>query len=199
MEGVNTVPWNSHTVAHLRAVEKHDEFADTFRDAEIVMLAFPLYTDAMPGIVKAFIEKLAPLVDRPQNPPVLFLVQSGFPEAHHSRFVERYLEKLARRLGSRYVGTMVRGNCEGIHMMPAWMTKAVRTTITRLGAHFAKTGEFDPDLLRQFARPEHLTRVGRAVVRLMGVVGMANFHWNSQLAKHKAYAKRFARPHEGLW
>jgi len=199
MEGVKSVPWNSYTVDHLRAVEKHGEFADTFRDAEIVMLAFPLYTDAMPGIVKAFIEKLAPLVGRPQNPPLLFLVQSGFPEAHHSRFVERYLEKLARRLGSRYVGTMVRGGCEGIHVMPPRMTKKVRTTIAALGERFAKTGDFDPELLNQFAGTERLTRFGQAVLKLMKIVGLTRFYWDGQLRKHKAYARRFARPFEGAW
>ena len=38
-----------------------------------------------------------------------FLVQSGFSEALHSRGLERYLAKLARRLGSPYAGTIVRG------------------------------------------------------------------------------------------
>ena len=44
---------------------------------------------------------------REGNPPVGFVVQSGFPEGLHSRYVERYLEKLAARLGSPYLGTIV--------------------------------------------------------------------------------------------
>ena len=70
-----------------------------FGAADAVLLGMPLYTDAMPGLVMAFIEALAPRVGA-VNPPLGFLVQSGFPEALHSRPLERYLEKLARRLGS---------------------------------------------------------------------------------------------------
>ena len=54
---------------------------------------------------------------RPQEQPSIgFLVQSGFPEGLHSRYVERYLEKLAERLGCAYLGTIVKGNGEGVRM-----------------------------------------------------------------------------------
>jgi len=55
----------------------------------------------MPGIVKVFIESLEPLCSREGNPDVGFIVQSGFPEAIHSRYVEKYLEKPSLRLGCR--------------------------------------------------------------------------------------------------
>ena len=85
-----------------------------FAGAECVLLGFPLYTDAMPGMVKHFIEALEPLAGRKDNPSLGFLVQSGFPEGLHSRYVERYLEKLAERLGCPYLGTIVKGNGEGV-------------------------------------------------------------------------------------
>ena len=49
---------------------------DAFEKAECVLLGFPLYTDAMPGIVKAFIDRLEPFIGRKHNPPIGFLVQS---------------------------------------------------------------------------------------------------------------------------
>jgi len=85
---------------HLIRVKSTDEFVQAFAEAECAWLGFPLYTDAMPGIVKHFIDALEPLAGRKNNPPLGFLVQSGFPEGLHSRYVERYLEKLAARLGS---------------------------------------------------------------------------------------------------
>jgi NAD(P)H-dependent FMN reductase len=85
---------------HLVRMKETDPMGSVFAQAECALLGFPLYTDAMPGVVKHFLEALEPLVGRPGNPPVGFLVQSGFPEGLHSRFVERYLEKLAARLGS---------------------------------------------------------------------------------------------------
>ena len=199
LEGFESVPANSHAIEHLRDVANHGRFAEEFRDAEAVLLAFPLYTDAMPGIVKAFIEALAPLVGRAGNPPVMFLVQSGFPEAHHARFVARYLEKLARRLGSRHIGTIVRGGCEGLHLMSPAMTKSVHRAILEIGAGFGRTGTLDARAVARFAGPEHLSPLSRAVMRLMDLCGVANVYWDMNLRKHGAWARRFARPYEGRW
>jgi len=41
-----------------------------FAEAQQVILAFTLYTDAMPGIVKQFIEQLEPLCGRNNQPKV---------------------------------------------------------------------------------------------------------------------------------
>ena len=101
---------------HLVRQNALDSYRDAFASAEAVLLGFPLYTDAMPAIVKAFIEALSPLRGREDNPPVGFLVQSGFPEAVHSRHLERYLAKLAGRLGSSYLGTIVKGGGEGTRL-----------------------------------------------------------------------------------
>ncbi|MGE5776053.1 MAG: NAD(P)H-dependent oxidoreductase, partial [Chloroflexota bacterium] len=98
---------------HLIQVKQTDRHVQAFAEAECAWIGFPLYTDSMPGSVKHFFEALEPLVGRTGNPPVGFVVQSGFPEGLHSRYVERYLEKLAARLGSPYLGTIVKGNGEG--------------------------------------------------------------------------------------
>jgi len=55
---------------------------------------------------------------RPEdNPSLGFLVQSGFPEGLHSRYVERYLESWQKRLGCPYLGTIVKGQREGVRLM----------------------------------------------------------------------------------
>ncbi len=199
LEGFGAAPGNSHEMAYLRKTDDAERFVTMFRDAETVFIAFPLYTDSMPGIVKAFIDSLAPLVGRKGNPPVLFLVQSGFPEAERSRPVERYLKKLAARLGSPYLGTIVRGECEGIHVMPPAMTKKIRLAITAIGEHFGRGGELDAEAVRRFAGNERLSGFSRCVLTLMDVLGVAQFYWNMNLRKHGAYARRFARPYEGKW
>ena len=80
----------------------------------------------------------------PNNPPIGFLVQSGFPEGAHSRFVERYLEKLAARLGSPYLGTIVRGGGEGTRLMPDKMNRKLFDALQALGRGFAVQGRLDP-------------------------------------------------------
>ncbi len=199
LEGFESVGGNSHEMAYLRKTGECDAFVSMFREAEAVFLAFPLYTDSMPGIVKAFIDSLAPLVGGKSNPRMLSMVQSGFPEAERSRPVERYLKKLAARLGAPYVGTIVRGGCEGIHVMPPGMTKNVRLAITEIGAHYARTGEFDAEAIRRFAGVERLSPLGRCVLTFMDIIGVAQFYWDGNLRKHGAYARRFARPYEGKW
>ncbi len=102
---------------------KPQEWLRNTREADVVLLAFPLYADAMPAIVKEYLEAISPLRDDEVKPTLMFLVQSGFPEAAHSRFVARYLEKVCRRLKVTHGGTLVRGGVEGIQVMPTWMTK----------------------------------------------------------------------------
>ncbi len=168
---------------------------ERFLAADRVILAFPLYSDAMPSVVKRFIEELAPLCAREANPPLGFIVQSGFPEAMHSRPVERYLEKLARRLHSPYLGTVVRGGVEGIQIMPPWMTRRLFRTFEELGRRFAETGRFDPALTRRLAGRERFSWFGRLGFRLLGVLGLSRWYWDSQLKRNGAHERRAARPY----
>jgi hypothetical protein len=158
-----------------------------------VLLAFPLYTDCMPGLVKDFIEDLRPLCGQKGLPPAMFLVQSGFPEARHSRFVERYLKKLTRRLGCGYLGTMVRGGVEGIRVMPAMMTRKLYGLMENLGAALADTGKLDPQLLRKLATPETLTPARRWMYEKL-LYRMTNAYWNNMLKKNNALHRREDRP-----
>jgi NAD(P)H-dependent FMN reductase len=163
--------------------------------ADAVILAFPLYCDGMPSLVKGFIEQLAPLGARPSNPALGFIVQSGFPEAFHSRAVERYLEKLATRLHSPYLGTVIRGGVEGIQVMPPWMTRKLFRSFEQLGRRFAETGRFDPALVRELAGTERFGRLGLLVFRIIAALGLTRWYWDSQMKKHGVYERRFAQPY----
>ncbi len=177
---------------HTRYTEKH---VQQFADSEAVILAFPLYTDAMPAIVKTFIEALEPLCGRPDAPRLGFIVQSGFPEPVHSRAVQRYLEKLARRLGCEYLGTAVKGGVEGIQVMPPRMTRNLFNTFYQLGFEFGRTGQFSPDVLNKLAPRERMSPFRLTVFRMMSGIGLANFYWNQQLKRNGAFEKRFDRPY----
>ena len=160
-----------------------------------MILAFPLYCDGTPSLVKDFIEQLAPLRVRARNPPMGFIVQSGFPEALHSRAVERYLCKLAGRLHSPYLGTVVRGGVEGIQVMPGWMTGKLFRRFEELGRRFAETGRFDPALIAQLAGPERFTWSGRLLFRLLAALGLTRWYWDTKLKNNGVYEHRFARPY----
>ncbi|MBA3073189.1 MAG: hypothetical protein FP831_06315 [Anaerolineae bacterium] len=170
------------------------EHVQAFREAKAVWLAFPLYTDSMPGVVKHFIEALEPLVGQNGNPPIGFIVQSGFPEGLHSRFVERYLEKLADRLGSAYLGTIVKGNGEGVRIMPDNMNKKLFDGLLSLGNNLANGEPLNPATLASIAKPESFPKVLAPVFKVFLKLPIAHSYFDGMLKKNGVYEKRFDRP-----
>ena len=170
------------------------QMVEAFTEAECVLLGFPLYTDAMPGMVKHFIEALEPLARRKDNPPLGFLVQSGFPEGLHSRYVERYLERLAERLGSPYLGTIVKGNGEGVRLMPASATQGLFAELQALGAGLAREGRLDPQILARLAAPERYPAMLGPLFQLFLRLPVAHGYFDDMLKKNGVYEQRFATP-----
>ena len=196
ISGFMTTAGNTYELAYLNRVKDSDKFTKSFQEAEQVLLAFPLYTDAMPAMVKTFIESLEPLCGRADNPSIGFLVQSGFPEAIHSRYVERYLEKLASRLGCRYIGTIIKGGCEGIWKRPAKRTKKLFEAFSQLGQIYGETGRFDEQLINKLAQPERFPKLIVPLLKLLLIKsGLVNSYWNSMLKENNAFKKRFAKPY----
>lgn len=179
---------------HLVRMKETEKMVNAFAQAECVLFGFPLYTDAMPGLVKRFIEALQPLTARGNNPPLAFLVQSGFPEGLHSRYVERYLAKLAARLGSPYLGTIVKGGGEGTRMMPPQMTQKLFSNLQALGAGLALHGRLDPGLLQAIASPERFPAYLGPVFRFFLRLPIAHSYFDNMLKQNGVYEQRFARP-----
>jgi len=186
---------NTHELVYLSRVKDSEKSIKLFREAEQVLLAFPLYDDAMPAIVKTFIESLEPFCGRTDNPSIGFLVQSGFAEANHSRYVERYLEKLSLRLSCQYLGTVIKGNANRIEEQPGWMTKKIFKSFHELGRTFGKTGEFDKQIMLKLAKPEKLSAFQLWIFRLMLKTPLANLNWNKLLKENNAFEKRLNKPY----
>jgi hypothetical protein len=149
----------------------------------------------MPGHVKRFWESIAQLPHR-EGRRIGFIVQSGFPEAHQSRWLERYLVRLPARLGAQSLGVAIRGGCEGIQIMPERMTRKLYAVFEELGRGVGRTGHFDPATVSGLADPESLGLRGRVFHRIMKIVGIGDWYWNHQLKKNDAYDDRFARPYD---
>ena len=197
LDGFAATPGNSHELFYLIHLKDTDHFVQAFAAAERVLLAHPIYTDAMPGLVKGFIEELEPLCGRDGNPDLGFIVQSGFGEAEHSRFVARYHEKLARRLGCSYLGTVIKPNCEPVQVYTK-MFKNVFEEFYQLGEHFGETGHFDQTLLQQMAKPESFSAPMRLFWRSMWKIqnGTGKSYWDEKLKANGAYKLRFSRPYD---
>ncbi len=195
LHGFMTAGGNTYELVYLNRVREGDKFVNLFQEAEHVLLAFPLYTDCMPAIVKAFIESLESLCGREGNPDIGFMVQGGFPEAIHSRYVEKYLEKLASRLGCRYVGTIIKGGCEGIRARPARRTRKLFESFYQLGQIYGETGLFDGELVHTLAQPERLPGLLAMLFKLLVKTRFFTSYWDNMLKENDAYEKRFDKPY----
>jgi hypothetical protein len=172
-----------------------DRATRAFPKADQVLIGMPLYADGMPSLVKEYFEALEPYVGRPGNPPMAFLVQSGFSEALHCRAIERYFELLAQRLGSPYAGTIVRGGGESLRSMPEDANKRLWERLTVLGGSLGKNGRFDPELLTAVAGIERFTPPVAAVLGVALKWPLPLVMWNGELKRNGALGRRDARPY----
>jgi hypothetical protein len=184
------ITWEKYYLKHM---QNNREQRKAFEKADGVIIAFPLYTDSVPGIVKYFIESLKPLVISFKK--IGFIVQSGFVESIHSLYVENYLEKLTIRLGCEYLGTIIKGGVEGIQLQPSHMTDPLFTAFFNLGRYFAETHTFHPGILSQLKKPDRLPVYLRLVISFLGFFGLTNRYWNNQLKENHAFKKRFDTPY----
>lgn len=193
LNGYNRFYDNEVEVFYLARTNAMDDYVKAFNSADNVIVVFPLYTDAMPGVVKAFFEAIA--ANRPLlNTRLGFIVQSGFPEGIHCENIQRYLKKFTFRIGCHYLGTLTKGGVEGIQVMPPFMTRKLFLRFQQFGEHFALSGEFSEEIMREMRKPYRLSFPKRMIIKLLISTGITNFYWNSHLKKFKAYPQRFARP-----
>jgi len=196
LSGFEETPGNAHEVTYLNRRGDAGTLVETFAGAETVLLAYPIYTDAMPSIVKSFIESLAPLRGRPDNPPLMFFIHSGFPEAVHCRSAERYNDRLARRLGCPHAGTILKGGTNRVDSWPRWMSRPLYRRFDALGRTFGRTGTLDPKILAQLAGPERFSAAARLMIRLMNLTPLPRRDWDRELRKNGALERSFDRPYE---
>lgn len=193
IDGFEEVSGNMCSRLYLLSYRKklHDLVKEVL-NAENVIVGFPLYVDAMPGSLKGFLEVLAGSKDSEKKPPLGFFSQCGFPETGHLRYVERYLEKYARRTGFPHPGSIMKGGGEGQHIQPEAFLQKTFSILQQLGREFGTTGKLDRELLAKFARPEHLSHD-----QIKGLIPFINDRlWDQWLRGNDALEKSFNRPYK---
>lgn len=168
-----------------------ENIINALKEAEVALLGFPLYVDAMPGSVKEFVEALAPLKGKLNGLRMMYLVQNGFPETCHNRYVERYCEKLTHRLGFIYGGAICKGGCEGLSVQPPVLVEKVFNLFNETGRAFGRSGELDRELLAKLARPENIK--GDMVKQVAQMVN--GFLWDQWMKKNGVEHLSFAKPY----
>jgi hypothetical protein len=195
LDGFHQTEGHSHTLSYLNRISETDRHLAEFSDADTCMIAFPLYTDAMPGIVKHFIEAIG-VFDGLGEKQLLFMIQSGFPEAVHCSYVEKYLEKLTHRWNCGYAGTILKGGVEGLRVRPPSMTRKLREQISALGRFYGAERRLEPAIVERMRKPFRFGPVSRTMLRLIRLTGMLDFYWKYQLKKYDALDRQFDKPYE---
>ncbi|VBB05781.1 Hypothetical protein LUCI_0992 [Lucifera butyrica] len=187
---------NEFQIFKLNQFASPAEAVRRFEEAELVLLAFPLYTYAMPGGVKSFIETLQPLCGKCSDKKLAFLVQYGFREAIHARPLEKYLVTVSRILGCEYLGTIIKGGCDGLAAGRGNGNKGTLKGIYNIGVSFGKTGLLNPDELAAYSAPEFEKQHSRFIMNI--ILKLINrFYWGAALKKNGVtIAESYAKPYE---
>lgn len=184
------------SMIYLQRVPELEQQLQILEKADAVILAFPLYTDAMPGIVKNFIEmaheKLGP--EKLRGKKLGFIIQSGFPEALHSELVERYMNKLCERWQCQTVGSIIRGGVEGIQQRPFRFNLKLFETFYELGIYFCEHRVFSKEIREKLRQPFRFEKCKLLVVRFLCALGIFDLYWKWQLRKNRALKKARAKP-----
>ncbi len=189
---------SSVNIVHLKEFYDKENFPSLLEQTaayDYILIGFPLYADWTPGFVKEFLEFMGQNRESFKNKNLLFLIQCGFPESHHCRYVEQYCQRFTRRLGSHYAGSIVRGGSEGARLIPKKFFKDAQR-LSELGKVFETEKQLDEQLLKTIAHPEKLTGFSLLRMKLMLKSPFANLYWNAQLKKNGVFKNRFDKPYQ---
>ena len=193
-EGFKETEGNDVEIFRMNHESAYKDAALRFETEDAVLIAFPLYSYAMPAGVKLFIEELEPLLGKCQGKKVGFLVQYGFVEGVHARPLERYLEHISKLLCCDYLGTIIKGGCDGLSKNENG-NKKVRMGAYEIGKTLGATGRFNKQQIDAYAAPEKQKKQNRfllsAVLKILNKV-----YWEKSFKKNGVtYKNSFDKPY----
>lgn len=180
---------------HLAQNKFYDTYDETIKKHQQIIFIYPLYVDAMPGIVKSFFEYLENHQTIITGKDILFIIHCGFAEAIHLRILERYHIILKDILSLNSVMTIITPGSEGVRIMPEAMTKKRRMRIQNIVSLFREHIEINAKNFNQLAGKETMSKLKICLFKILNVLGLMNIYWNRQLKKNYAFKKRYNMPY----
>lgn len=180
-------------IRDLRKERRFEGLSSALIESDILCIAFPLYADFVPGILKEWLEDLGR--DALKGKKLLWIIHCGFPDSIHLELCERYLIKVTGRLGAQQLGIVKKAGSEGIRLMPAKMNAKLFSSLHEIGKSIATGGKPDPNTIKRLARPRKLGRLTILIMRMVLPLGILNIYWIGRLRAHGAFSRRFDRPY----
>lgn len=194
-EGLVASPEGRPELLHLFRQRELAAQTEAFLAAEEVAIVFPLYTDSVPGILKAFIDGLAEADPaKLRGKRLAWVVHCGFPESAHIVPVAAWLHRLSTRLGFVDFGVAMRSGSTPLNLIPTSGKSKAAGLYRRLGEDLGRGHPFDPATLAALARPGRIHPVLLPLFRLLRPTGLLDLYWIVMLRKNGGWKRRFDRP-----
>lgn len=155
--------------------------------ADLVILAAPLYVDCLPAAVIEFLENLAqrlPDHERPPGQRLVAISNSGFPEAHQNDIALAIYRRFAQEAGVEWAGGLAMGAGEAIKGRPltesGGMARNVVTALNQAAEALAKGDPVPPEAAALMAEQ----MMPGWIYRMMGNLG-----WHIQARKYGNFGK----------
>ena len=162
--------------------------------ADIIVIACPLYIDSVPYVVVGAMELIAGDRQREKGlreQRLLSIVNSGFPEAQQSDTALAICRQFAREAGFQWAGGLALGAGESIGGRPLHTVKGMARNVIKalvLTADALVTGKPVPrEAVRKMAKP---------LMPSWLYIWFGKIGWKRQAKKHGVYRKLYARPYE---
>lgn len=184
--------WETRKQHLHRAIRKAERWAALLHDvaeAELVVLATPLYADALPSGVTEALERLAQ-VTSPKPQRFVAISNSGFPEAAQSALALAICRQFAREVGSSWLGGLALGGGPAIEgrdlVQLGGMTRNIRRALD-LAAAALDDGQPIPE--------RAVTLMAKPLVPKWAYLLLSSWGWRRQARQYGAQRRLRDRPY----
>jgi hypothetical protein len=193
-QGVTTA--TVHVARALRTETRTVELLQAVDAADLFVLAFPLYVDALPYLATAALERIAAhRLTQPSPTPAAFLAiaNCGFPEAKHNTTALAICQQFAEVAGFAWAGGLALGAGGAINGRPlaqaGGMARHVMVALDCVAEALAAG---------QPAPQEAVTLLARPMMPLRAYTFMGDLGWRMQARRNGVYRHLRARPLQPL-
>lgn len=178
----------------VNSIEKRESMFNALDNADLIIMAFPLYVDQLPAPVVKTMELIAKRRQgkvTSSSQRFLAIVNCGFPESFQNRPAEEIVCQFAQQCGFTYLGTLAMGMGEAIHGRPLIEAGG-------MVRHVVKALDQSIEALTKGIKPpeEVFQLMSKQFIPRWLYIFMGNLGWKRRAGKERVSRQLYARPYE---
>lgn len=183
-------------VAHkaLKSDDNRNMLLSAINNADLVVIAFPLYIDCLPYLVIKIMELVAENRKEMKNlmeQRLICIVNNGFPESHQNNTAVAICRQFAKETGFEWSGGLQLGGGEAINGEPLHKVKGMARNVIK-SLDLAATALSENNPIPQEAKEKMAKFLVPAwLYRLAGMM-----RWKRDSKKHGVNKQLYSRPYE---